>query len=133
MSVHCASSPLCFNSTMVRLEVLCLASIVPSVVCFNFTMVRLEDSARFLLCSFIFCFNSTMVRLEVRLALHDKSWAKFQFHNGSIRRRQVHWRTRSVQRFNSTMVRLEELSQRMMGGCLRCFNSTMVRLEALSV
>ena len=75
-------------------------------------------------------FNSTMVRLKVFAVSITTVYAKFQFHNGSIKRRPAnHYGCRSILDFNSTMVRLKEARFALLHFPFAHFNSTMVRLK----
>ena len=77
-----------FNSTMVRLGEYAVRSLYASALYFNSTMVRLGALGCFLLLNSIIHFNSTMVRLGARKQIeYIAKWIKFQFHYGSIGRR----------------------------------------------
>ena len=83
------SKMMSFNSTLVRLEDSNKDRHFSFFTCFNSTLVRLEvylAYKRFFACV---CFNSTLVRLEVNKVTYEPMEVeKFQFHTGSIRRRE---------------------------------------------
>ena len=78
-----------------------------------------------------FHFNSTMVRLEGLSFRYAFPSTRFQFHHGTIGRRGRYCITiKFLVNFNSTMVRLEEVTLMPYSVFAWYFNSTMVRLEA---
>ena len=80
----------CFNSTLVRLEVMFGLLTMLVVTCFNSTLVRLEGNMKPVLFFSLESFNSTLVRLEAggtsyRMTVDNS----FQFHFGSIGRKSM--------------------------------------------
>ena len=105
--------PFYFNSTMVRLKVPCRCWIMWLVVYFNSTMVRLKVCCSLLRSFALSYFNSTMVRLKVNgCKSGDTIYIRFQFHYGTIKRKEGASSSIGLQDFNSTMVRLKDLSRR---------------------
>ena len=97
-------------------------------------MVRLEVGSVMFSFVSIFDFNSKMVRLEENKGYEALlETTKFQFQNGTIRRRLFRFDVAVPSNFNSKMVRLEEnLTMSLVVG-IGDFNSKMVRLEVLPV
>ena len=104
-----SSLQFCFNSNMVRLDVVSSFSSPYNTVCFNSNMVRL-DVLLFLLCLRLClrCFNSNMVRLDDRNETNPHL---------------------SLICFNSNMVRLDVDDDLGLSLTFACFNSNMVRLD----
>ena len=141
-----------FNSTMVRLKAGMLASACQSKGLFQFhygtikslfrmilhrvsnyfnsTMVRLKDRPNSKKCKLLANFNSTMVRLKALRVDLLRTFFKFQFHYGTIKRFTRLVLTTSLIYFNSTMVRLKDMyTCTCVYVCGFNFNSTMVRLK----
>ena len=78
---------------------------------FNSTMVRLKGKSTFLnlLTAFLFQFHNGSIKSQ-RVDDGKAISSGFQFHNGSIKRMVVSAYPILIDSFNSTMVRLKELS-----------------------
>jgi len=76
----------CFNSTLVRLEVIDYSSHFTFETSFNSTLVRLEVLSSGKKPTRVASFNSTLVRLEEMMKILPLRVLLFQFHFGTIRR-----------------------------------------------
>ncbi len=129
---HTCAGVMCFNSKMVRFQGNGNTRIIPINGSFNSKMVRFQGAATNVISCFILCFNSKMVRFQgCRFTECDYYQDLFQFQNGAIPRifQQLSWR--SIQGFNSKMVRFQEEVANIARALKNCFNSKMVRFQEI--
>ena len=122
-----------FNSTMVRLKVVLLGLLRPILLHFNSTMVRLkEDFPDQATAIAKFQFHNGSIKRLSEASLPSGCNA-FQFHNGSIKRCEYFQKVVSCIEFQFHNGSIKRQCGRFVSVCQQDFNSTMVRLKAAIV
>ena len=125
-------SMLCFNSTIVRLKVICYFFYNIANFLFQFYDSTIKSAGYISEFKRGYSFNSTIVRLKAPPHKKKRPGRRgFQFYDSTIKRAAPHTvRASPPWSFNSTIVRLKDshiLTIR--PRALKCFNSTIVRLK----